>query len=178
MSSEHSRFYEFGAFRLDRVHRQLLREGASVSLPAKSMEVLLVLVENAGRVLERAELIERVWPDAAGADGSLAVTISALRKVLGDRPDGGSYIETMPRQGYRLAASVVSLPEQPESPVSETDAPARPGLHERESFNAGTAAAKSGRWRITEHLGLLAVVAGAALVGAVGFYALLVWRSS
>src|SRR5207247_7291326 len=56
-------------------------------------------------VIERTELIKQVWPDSDGADGSLAVTVSALRKTLGDRPDGGPYIETVPRQGYRFARS-------------------------------------------------------------------------
>src|ERR1700675_334218 len=98
MSLELNRFYEFGAFRLDRVERHLLRGGTAVPVASKAIEVLLALVENAGRVIERVELIKRVWPDADGAEGSLAVTISALRKTLGDRPDGGPYIETVPRQ--------------------------------------------------------------------------------
>src|SRR6266496_6672227 len=108
MSLETNSFYEFGAFRLDRVERQLLRGGTAVSVASKSIEVLLVLVENAGRVIERIELIKRVWPDADGAEGSLAVAISALRKTLGDRTDGGPYIETVQRRGYRFAAGVTS----------------------------------------------------------------------
>jgi DNA-binding winged helix-turn-helix (wHTH) protein len=111
MSLESNRFYVFGAFRLDRVERQLLRNGAAVAIPSKSIDVLLALVEDAGRVIERTELTKRVWPDADEAEGSLAVTISALRKILGDRPDGGPFIETLPRQGYRFAANVTSLPE-------------------------------------------------------------------
>src|SRR5438132_9053549 len=106
MSLESNRFYEFGAFRLDRVERQLLRGGTAVPVASKAIEVLLALVENAGRVIERVELIKRVWPDADGAEGSLAVSISALRKTLGDRADGGPYIETVQRQGYRFAAGV------------------------------------------------------------------------
>ncbi|HZM89037.1 MAG TPA: winged helix-turn-helix domain-containing protein [Blastocatellia bacterium] len=108
MATEPSRFYAFGAFRLDADEHELSREGAPVPVASKAMDVLLILIENAGQVLERSELIKRVWPDSEGADGSLAVTVSALRKTLGDRPDGGPYIETLPRQGYRFAASVTA----------------------------------------------------------------------
>ena len=108
MTVEPSALYLFGAFRLDRSERQLVREGAVVPLASKAMDVLLILVGNAGQVIERGELIKRVWPDSDGADGSLAVTVSALRKTLGNRPDGGPYIETLPRQGYRFAAAVTA----------------------------------------------------------------------
>jgi len=108
MSLESNRFFEFGVFKLDRVDRQLFRHGQPVPVSSKSMEVLLELVENAGRVIERSRLLKQVWPDADSAEGSLAVTISSLRKTLGDRPDGGPYIETLPRQGYRFAARVTS----------------------------------------------------------------------
>lgn len=108
MAGEPSRFYMFGAFRLDPAERQLLREGAAVTIASKALDVLLILVENSGRVIGRAELIKQVWPDSDGADGSLAVTISGLRKTLGERADGGPYIETVPRQGYRFVASVTA----------------------------------------------------------------------
>src|SRR5436190_6057395 len=106
MSMEPSHSYVFGAFRLNRAARQLFREGTSVPIAAKSIEVLLILVENSTQLIERSELIKRVWPDSEGADGSLAVTISGLRRTLGERPDGGSYIETVPRQGYRFTVAV------------------------------------------------------------------------
>lgn len=102
----------FGSFLLDADKRELLCEGAAVPVASKTMEVLLILVENAGKVIERVELIKRVWPDSDGADGSLAVTVSALRKTLGARPDGGPYIETVPRQGYRFAAIVTAPLEE------------------------------------------------------------------
>jgi DNA-binding winged helix-turn-helix (wHTH) protein len=105
MAIEHSRLYVFGAFRLDADERVLLREGAPVPVASKAMDVLLILIERAGQMIERGELIKRVWPDSDGADGSLAVTVSALRKTLVSA-DGGPYIETLPRQGYRFAASV------------------------------------------------------------------------
>jgi len=127
MATEPSRLYAFGAFRLDADKRELLREGSPVPVASKAMDVLLILIENAGQVLERAELIKKVWPDSDGADGSLAVTISALRKTLGDRPDGGPYIETLPRQGYRFAASVTAAFEKITSGATVTALGGKPG---------------------------------------------------
>ena len=123
MSLKPPRFYEFDAFRLDRTDRRLSRGGEPVSLSPRAMDVLLVFVENAERMLDRAELTRRVWPDSDGADASLAVTISSLRKSLGDRPDGGLYIETIPRQGYRFAASVSSSDETESTSDNDTDQP-------------------------------------------------------
>jgi DNA-binding winged helix-turn-helix (wHTH) protein/TolB-like protein len=125
MSLKPPRFYEFDAFRLDRLERRLSRKGETVSLAPRAMDVLLTFVENAERVLDRAELIKRVWPDSDGAEASLAVTISSLRKSLGDRPDGGLYIETIPRQGYRFAVSV-SASDSPESTSQHDDAQQQP----------------------------------------------------
>src|SRR6266850_612229 len=132
MSVEPPRLYVFGDFRLDPTERQLLREGAPVPIASKTMDVLLILVENSGQVIERAELIKRVWPDSDGADGSLAVTVSGLRKTLGDRPDGGPYIETVPRQGYRFAAGVTAPLEGAVSPSA-----AIAGLAHKPGFESG-----------------------------------------
>ncbi len=108
MSLETKSFYEFGAFRLNPEERRLLRGDRTVPLTPKAFEVLLALVESGGRVVGRNELMKRIWPGADMDEANLAVTISLLRKALGERPDGGLYIETVPRQGYRLAASVTA----------------------------------------------------------------------
>jgi DNA-binding winged helix-turn-helix (wHTH) protein/TolB-like protein len=131
MSVEPSRLYVFGSFQLDTLERELLREGTAVPVATKAMDVLLILIENAGQVIERAELIKRVWPDSEGADGSLAVTVSSLRKTLGDRPDGGPYIETVPRQGYRFAASVTPLLEEAITSGSVAVLGHQPGIAEQ-----------------------------------------------
>ena len=104
MPLEHRRFYEFGPFRLDSTERLLLRGGVRVALTPKAYETLLALVENAGRALEKDELLRRVWPDTFVEEVSLARNISVLRKVLGD--EDGSFIETLPKRGYRFVAPV------------------------------------------------------------------------
>lgn len=202
MSLETPCFYEFGAFRLDRAERRLFRLGKAVPVAAKTIDVLLVLVESPGQLIERAELIKRVWPGADGADGSLAVTISALRKTLGDRPDGGPYIETLPRQGYRFAAGVKSSldeakpPDPPVAALSDESAgsllPAaltekalsEPGEQGFETDHGGiTAVAASAprkidfkRW-VAAHRKALAVSVAIAITAAAIGYALFLWRA-
>ncbi len=99
-------FYEFDSFLLDETERLLLLEGQAVSLTPKAFELLIVFVNNAEIVLTKEELMERVWPDLFVEEANLAVNISMLRKALGETPDGGQYIETLPRRGYRFAAEV------------------------------------------------------------------------
>src|SRR5580698_6429528 len=95
----------FPPYRLDPGQRLLSRDGQPVPLTPKEFETLLVLVEAAGKVVEKEELISRVWPDSYVGDGSLARNISVLRKVLGE-----DVIETFPRRGYRLTLPVTSVP--------------------------------------------------------------------
>ena len=66
--------YEFGPFRVDALRRLLLREGNQVRLPAKAFEILLVLLERRGRLVEKDELMRRVWPDAVVEENNLTVT--------------------------------------------------------------------------------------------------------
>jgi len=120
MSSSEKRFYEFGPYRLDLEERLLMRDGSPVSLTPKAFDTLLVLIENSGRVLEKEEMMRQVWPDTFVEEANLAVNISLLRKSLGNRADGGAYIETLPRRGYRFAARVREVTEeQPEMILME-----------------------------------------------------------
>ncbi|MGA8223079.1 MAG: tetratricopeptide repeat protein [Candidatus Acidiferrales bacterium] len=98
--------FEFGRFRLDPIERVLLADGHPVSLTPKAFDTLLELLENSGHILEKDELLKRVWPDTFVEEGTLVQNISTLRKVLGEAPDGSAYIETVPRRGYRFAGAV------------------------------------------------------------------------
>lgn len=106
MSKATKHFYEFGPFRLDPVEGLLLRDGQAVALTPKAFDTLLVLIESSGHVLGKDELMSRVWPDSFVEETNLAQHISALRKVLGEREQGGQYIETVPKRGYRFVAQV------------------------------------------------------------------------
>lgn len=104
MKAKH--LYGFGAYRLDPTEKVLLRNGRPVSLPPKDLETLLVLVERAGHIVQKDELLDKVWPGTFIEEGNLARHIFNLRRVLGEGPDGGVYIETIPKRGYRFVAAV------------------------------------------------------------------------
>lgn len=106
MNRKVNHFYEFGPFRLDAAERVLLRSGRVVPLKPKVFNLLMVLVENAGRILTKEELMNRVWADSFVEEGNLTVTISNLRRTLGGDRNGHSYIETVPRRGYRFVVRV------------------------------------------------------------------------
>lgn len=99
--------YRFGPFRYDAEQRLLFQGEQLVSVEPKALETLHVLLEHQGRVVEKPRLMELVWPDAHVEDVGLARNVSLLRKVLGDESDGNSFIETVPRRGYRFAAEVI-----------------------------------------------------------------------
>jgi TolB-like protein/DNA-binding winged helix-turn-helix (wHTH) protein len=104
LKSKH--LYGFGPYRLDAEERVLRRDGQPVTLPPKDLETLLVLVERAGHIVEKEELLDKVWPGVFIEEGNLARHIFNLRQVLGDAADGRPYIETIPRRGYRFVAAV------------------------------------------------------------------------
>lgn len=101
-----SHLYTFGPYQLDASERVLLRDGLPVTLPPKDLETLSVLVERAGHIVDKEELLGKVWPGVFIEEGNLARHIFNLRQVLGDTPDGRKYIETIPRRGYRFIAAV------------------------------------------------------------------------
>jgi DNA-binding winged helix-turn-helix (wHTH) protein/Tol biopolymer transport system component len=102
MTNQAGQFYAFGPFRLDSAKRVLLRDGKPVPLAPKAIDTLLALVENAGQLVEKAELMQRVWPDTFVEEGNLTKNVYALRQLLGNGVDGREYVETVPKRGYRF----------------------------------------------------------------------------
>src|ERR1700675_2652140 len=101
--------YTFGPFRFERDARILLRDAKIISLTPKVSELLLVLVEKNGQVVTKDELIKAIWPDTFVEESNLTSNISIVRKQLGVHPDGGEYIETIPKRGYRFVAAVTEV---------------------------------------------------------------------
>lgn len=99
-------FYRFGDFSVDADQRVLLREGKAVPLAPKVFDTLLVLIENNGRIVQKEELMNRLWPNTFVEEANLTFNIQQLRKSLGDNARNPSYIETIARRGYRFIASV------------------------------------------------------------------------
>lgn len=104
-------FYDFGPFRLDACERVLLRDGKPLALPPKDIETLLVLVEKHGHIVEKDELLQKVWPGIFVEEGNLARRVSNLRNLLTEGSDGRAYIETIPKRGYRFVAPVEYFPD-------------------------------------------------------------------
>jgi eukaryotic-like serine/threonine-protein kinase len=111
MNAQTKHFYVFGPFRFDPEERVLLRDGSPVPLGPKVIETLLLLVLNAGHLVDKDDLMKRVWPDAFVEEGNLNKHIFILRKTLGQWDGGLEYIETVPRRGYRFVAPVNQLSE-------------------------------------------------------------------
>src|SRR5215472_1556093 len=101
-----SAVYEYGPYRQDPLTRTLTRRGELVAIGPKAFETLLYLVTNAGRTVSREEIIQAVWPNTFVEEGNLHYNISQLRKILGEYEPGLPYIQTLPKQGYRVIASV------------------------------------------------------------------------
>ncbi len=96
--------YSFGPFRLDAQERVLFLEDQPLPLTPKVIEILIVLVENSGHITEKEVLLSRVWPDTFVEESALAKNVSLLRKALGGEEN--TYIETVPKRGYRFVAAV------------------------------------------------------------------------
>lgn len=98
--------YQFGPYELDATEHRLLCNGEEVPLQLKAFETLCTLVENAGRLMKKEDLLRKVWPDTVVEENNLNKNVSILRKALGEQDDGQSYIETVPKVGYRFVAIV------------------------------------------------------------------------
>jgi DNA-binding winged helix-turn-helix (wHTH) protein/cytochrome c-type biogenesis protein CcmH/NrfG len=98
--------YSFGPFQLDAGAHRLTHGGSVLTVPARHLDVLAALVARAGTVVSKDVLVEAAWRDVAVTDNSLEQAVSVLRRALGRAPGGESYIQTVPRQGYRFVADV------------------------------------------------------------------------
>jgi len=94
--------YAFGPFLLDVNERKLVRGNQEIRIRARVFDTLCVLVDNAGRLVRKDELMRAVWSNATVEENNLDYCVSQLRKLL--RP--ANYIETVPRYGYRFVAEV------------------------------------------------------------------------
>ncbi|HSK72505.1 MAG TPA: winged helix-turn-helix domain-containing protein, partial [Pyrinomonadaceae bacterium] len=99
-------FYDFKNFRLDPEERVLFHDGKPISITPKVFELLKVLIENRGRIIEKEELIAEIWKDSFVEESNLAFNIRQLRKTLGDDAREPTFIETVPKRGYRFIAEV------------------------------------------------------------------------
>lgn len=103
-------FYEFGTladtFRLDVKKRRLTHNGKEITVTPKVLDVLLLLLQNSGNVLEKGRLMKALWPESFVEEGNLSQNIFVLRKILGDDGNSNRFIQTIPRRGYKFLAQV------------------------------------------------------------------------
>src|ERR1035441_4753015 len=116
--SQEKHAFEFGPFRIDTEERLLFRGQETIALTPKVADTLLALLSNAGRVVEKDDLMKAIWPDTFVDEGGLARNISALRKALGDGAGEPQYIETIPKRGYRFVGTL--QPEPGETVVAHS----------------------------------------------------------
>jgi TolB-like protein len=114
----------FGPFTLDPQAGRLAREGAPVAVNHRGLALLVALAATPDRAVAKGALMDAAWPGLAVEESNLSVQIAALRKILGPRPDGGAWIETVPRIGYRLAGPG----GEAESGAPQPEPPVRPGI--------------------------------------------------
>jgi DNA-binding winged helix-turn-helix (wHTH) protein/Tol biopolymer transport system component len=131
MSQGVKSFYRFGEFTVDGEQRVLLRNNTPLPMAPKVFDTLLILVANSGRIVEKEELINRLWPDSFVEESNVTVNIQQLRKSLGDNARQPRFVETVARRGYRFIAEVTK-PTEPtivvEPELTTTEIPTVSGI--------------------------------------------------
>ena len=136
--------YLFGPFQLDARERRLSRGSEVIPLRLKVFDTLRVLVENAGRLVTKQELLDVLWPETTVEENNLNHNVSVLRKALGENATGQRYIETVPRVGYRFAAAV----EAPEPRTQAAVASAAKARQEKTTARESVELADASRFRM------------------------------
>jgi eukaryotic-like serine/threonine-protein kinase len=121
-SVQSRRVYRFGLFEADANSGELLRRGTRVKLQDQPFRLLVVLLGHAGEVVSREQLRQQIWPSDTYVefDGSLNNTLKKLRYALGDSPENPTFIETIPKRGYRFIAPVTAEAAQVEPAAPAT----------------------------------------------------------
>lgn len=115
--------YELGPFRLDTEARVLTLGGVATPLGARGVAVLAALVRRAGEYVEKSVIVHAAWPGLVVEEANLTVQISAIRRVLGQVPQGKHWIETLARRGYRFVGPVARLDESHATTARASDGP-------------------------------------------------------
>lgn len=159
-----SKIYEFGDFRLDTAKETLRRGDSNIAITKKMFDTLVVLVENADRLVEKQELMQTVWHDRFVEESNLTFNIKMLRKALGDSASHPTYIETVPRRGYRFIAEV------------RTTSPAvASSTHPPINLSAETTVSSNAIRRVSLSRSYIAVIVAVILVSSLAFASLL-WQ--
>ena len=113
------KIYEFCGFRLESAQRRLLYQGKAVPLKPKVLDLLQFLVERRGELIVKEDLMKEIWPNTIVEENNITVSMSMLRKILGEDLEHPKFIETVPRRGYRFVADVVETVGIPTKETTE-----------------------------------------------------------
>src|ERR1700732_1774619 len=129
-----------GAWSVHPASGQISRDGESARVEARTMRLLLCLAEHAGEVVSIDDLLNQVWSGVTVAPDSVYQAVTSLRRLLGDDPKQPAYIETVPRLGYRMVATVSPWADQSDAPTgAHANAPA--GAHANAQTNSSPSSA-------------------------------------
>ena len=114
--------YRFAEFTVDRAAYRLTRDGQAVDVTPKLLDLLLYLLDHAGTLVTKEELLDALWPDANVTDNALTQAVSELRQALGDEAGSPKFIKTVARRGYRFVAPVETIGIDASAPRPPVDA--------------------------------------------------------
>lgn len=157
--------YEFGPFTLDTKEKQLLRDGQAIPLMLKAYEVLVLLVQRHGHLVEKEEMLKQIWAEKFVEESNVAQNIHHLRKALDEGEQGLKFIETVPGRGYRFIASVREVRNEEPADWTTTEPPIIENLEPQQPNHDALFAGRS-RLR-PRHLVPIAVIVAA--------FGLLIW---
>lgn len=110
-----AQIYQFGPFQLDLRERQLVCDNRVIPLRGKIFDTLCVLVQHAGRLVYKDELMKAIWPETVVEENNLEHNVCVLRRIFRQDNAGHEVIQTVPRHGYRFVARVQTLDKAPAS---------------------------------------------------------------
>jgi eukaryotic-like serine/threonine-protein kinase len=121
MSLKPGLIFQFGDFELDVRARSLRRARTAIVVNSRAFDVLLYFVQNSGKVLSQDELLKNVWTESFVDQNSVRQSISALRRVLDEKPGDNKYIVTLPGRGYQFVSAVQVVAAEDEDALSEPE---------------------------------------------------------
>jgi DNA-binding winged helix-turn-helix (wHTH) protein len=134
--------YRFGSFVVDTASYRLLKDGAPLPLSPKALDLLILFLNRPQALVTKDDMLNALWPGIAVTDNALTQVVSELRQTLGDRPAEPTYIQTVPRRGYRFVGVIDGSP-------SEDAAPERDAVTQLLTGLPGRAATVPGRVAVT-----------------------------
>jgi TolB-like protein/DNA-binding winged helix-turn-helix (wHTH) protein len=168
-----ARRFQFGVFHVDVSNGEVRKQGSKIKLQEKPFQLLVLLLEHAGRITTREELRQGLWSadTFVDFDANLKTTLNKLRQVLGDSAENPIYIETIPRQGYQFLPPVVSLECEPRLTGDASTGDAQPPAISKSADVPTDSSGTSTSLRLAGWQAISAVILALVLVVA-GIYAL------